>query len=66
MVCGRANQQLAITNNKNIPYGTGLVKRFFSVYFCSLQKNAALLHFHDIFCNLYSTGLDKTIRFLYT
>ena len=33
MVCGRANQQLVITNNKNIPYGAGLVKRFFSFFF---------------------------------
>ena len=33
MVCGRANQQLVITNNKNIPYGAGLVKRFFGFFF---------------------------------
>ena len=33
MVCGRANQQLVITNNKNIPYGAELVKRFFQFLF---------------------------------
>ena len=59
MVCGRANQQLVITNNKNIPYSAGLVKRFFAVSFSPLPRR-------DIICNLYSTGLDKTIRFLYT
>lgn len=33
MVCGRANQQLVITNTKNIPYGAELVKRFFQLLF---------------------------------
>ena len=66
MVCGRANQQLVITNTKNIAYDTGLVKHFFAVYFCLLQKSAIPLPCHDIICNLYSAGLDKTIRFLYT
>lgn len=59
MVCGRANQQLVITNNKNIPYGAGLVKRFFSFFFSPCPPR-------DIFCNFCSAGLDKTIRFRYT
>lgn len=58
MVCGRANQQLVITNNKNIPYSAGLVKRFFRFFFSAAPR--------DIFCNFCSAGLDKTIRFRYT
>lgn len=59
MACGRANQQLVITNNKNIPYGSGLVKRFLQFLFLPCLRR-------DIFCNFCSAGLDKTTGFLYT
>ncbi len=66
MACGRANQQLVITNTKNIAYDTGLVKHFLWFISVPCKKSAAALLHCDIICNLYSTGLDKTIRILYT
>ena len=59
MVCGRANQQLEITNNKNIPYEARLVKWF-------LQFLLLPLLCRSFFYNFCRAGLDKTTRFRYT